>query len=442
MRDRRPFAHRLDRDSQLPSPGRRRPPSRSGRTAGRVLLAASLMGVTIDASAADWPQWRGPARDGSAPEAALPAPLPDALRQVWRVEVGEGHSSPVVAGDRVFIHARQGDAEVVRALELATGKEVWRHADPTPYTMNPAAMKHGKGPKSTPVVANGTVCTLGIAGRLSCFEAASGKVLWQHDWAGQFKETAPDFGTAMSPAVFDGRLIAHVGGIGAGALAAFDLATGKELWRWEMEGPGYASPVLATFDGVEQIVTQTREHVVALAAADGRELWKLPLETPYVQNIVTPLVHRDTVIVSGLMNPVMALRPRIAGDRRGWSIEEVWRNADVSLYMSSPIGVAGQLVGFTDKRSGQLFALDPDTGKTLWQGDPRQGDNAMLLAAGDQLLVQNVAGEIAIGPVGTDGWKQAKRYTVADSATWAHPALIGKQLLVKDNTKLTLWSFE
>jgi outer membrane protein assembly factor BamB len=405
--------------------------------AGAFAIASSSPG-----GAADWPQWRGPARDGAAPDAAFPSPLPEKLRQVWRVQVGEGHSSPVVAGDRVFVHSREGDDEVVRALDLATGRELWRHADPTAYTMNPAAIQHGKGPKSTPVVAGGTVCTLGIAGRLSCFEAASGRVLWQNDWKGRFAETAPDFGTAMSPAIVAGKLIAHVGGVGAGALAAFDLATGKEIWRWEGEGPGYASPVLATFDGVEQIVTQTREHVVAVAADGGRELWKVELKTPYVQNIATPLVYRDTVIVSGLYNPVRALRPRLAGDRRGFTIEEVWRNADVDLYMSSPVLVSGQLVGFTSKRSGQLFALDPATGKTLWLGDPRQGDQAALIAAGDQLVVQNVAGELAIGPVDASGWKPSKRYTVANSATWAHPALLGKRLLVKDATQLTLWSFE
>ncbi len=222
----------------------------------------------------------------------------------------------MVAGDRVFVHSRQGEDEVVRALDLATGRELWRHADATAYTMNPAALKHGKGPKSTPVVADGTVCTLGIAGRLSCFEAASGKVLWQHDWSGRFAETAPDFGTAMSPAVFGGRLIAHVGGIASGALAAFELQTGKEVWRWEGEGPGYASPVLATFDGVAQIVTQTREHVVAVDASTGKELWKIELKTPYVQNVVTPLVDGDMVIVSGLNNPVKALRPRRGDGRR------------------------------------------------------------------------------------------------------------------------------
>jgi hypothetical protein len=112
------------------------------------------------------------------------------------------------------------------------------------------------------------------------------------------------------------------------------------------------------------------------------------------------------------------------------------------MYMSSPVSIGGRMVGFTSKRSGQLFALDPATGKTLWLGEPRQGDNAALIAAGDQLLVQNVAGELAIGPVDGSGWKPTKRYTVADSATWAHPALIGNRILVKDATKLTLWSFE
>jgi outer membrane protein assembly factor BamB len=376
------------------------------------------------------------------PAASLPSPLPDTLRKVWQAEVGEGHSSPVIAGDRVYLHTREGEDEVVRALDLATGRELWRHADPTPYTMNPAAMKHGKGPKSTPVVSeSAAVCTLGIAGRLSCFDRETGRVLWQNDWSGRFAETAPDFGTAMSPAVFDGKLIAHVGGIGAGALAAFDPATGRELWRRDGEAPGYSSPILATFDGVEQVVTQTREQVLAVALDSGRELWKIPLETPYVQNIVTPFVHGDTVIVSGLNNPVIALRPRRAADG-SWTPTEVWRNAEVSMYMSSPVLVGGRLVGFTEKRSGQLFALDPATGRTLWLGDPRQGDNAALIAAGDQLVVQNVLGELAIGPVGDDGWKAMKRYTVADSATWAHPALLDGGILVKDVTRLTRWAFE
>jgi outer membrane protein assembly factor BamB len=410
---------------------------------GASVLVVSMIATgapPVPAGAADWPQWRGPARDGSAPGAELPAPLPAELRLVWQAEVGAGHASPVVAGARVFVHTREGEDEVIRALDLATGREVWRHADPTPYTMNPAAMKHGKGPKSTPIVAGDTVCTLGIAGRLSCLEAATGRVRWQHDFAGRFDATAPDFGTAMSPAVVGGRLVAHVGGLEKGALTAFDLASGKEVWRWDVEGPGYASPIEATFDGVAQIVTQTRAHVLAVSPESGEELWRVPLKTPYVQNIVTPIVHGDTLIYSGLYNPVVAVRPGRDGAGK-WTATEVWRSAEVSMYMSSPVLLGGALIGFTEKRSGQLFALDAATGRTLWLGEPRQGDNAALIAADDRLLVQNVSGEIAIGAVGADGWKPEKRYTVADSATWAHPALVGDRLVIKDAQAVTVWSF-
>ena len=97
---------------------------------GSILSAALICVAAAAAGAADWPQWRGPQRDGAAPDAALPSTLPETLRKVWQVEVGEGHSSPVVAGDRVFVHSRQGEDEVVRALDLATGRELWRHADP------------------------------------------------------------------------------------------------------------------------------------------------------------------------------------------------------------------------------------------------------------------------------------------------------------------------
>jgi outer membrane protein assembly factor BamB len=309
--------------------------------------------------------------------------------------------------------------------------------------MNPAALKHGKGPKSTPVVSDGTLCTLGIAGRLSCFDAGSGRVLWQRAASGPESDTAPDFGTAMSPLILDGiaggpRLIAHVGGNKTGALTAFDLATGKELWRWDDEGPGYSSPVLLSFDGVPQIVTQTREHVIAVDPANGKELWKIGIKTPYVQNIVTPLAHGDLLIVSGLMNPVKALRPR-RGENGAWTAAEVWSNPEVDMYMSSPVMADGRLIGFTSKRSGQIFALDPATGKTLWLGEPRQGENALFIVVGDQLLVLNVAGELTIGAVDGLGWK---RYEVADSATWAHPALLGSRLLIKDHERLTLWSFE
>ena len=122
--------------------------------------------------AQDWPQWRGPNRDGAAPSSSATLTWPEKLKPVWKVTVGEGHSSPVVAGGRVYQFARRANDEVAAAFDLATGKKLWEHAEPAPYEMNPAANGHGKGPKATPVIAGGKLYTFGIAGALSCLDAA------------------------------------------------------------------------------------------------------------------------------------------------------------------------------------------------------------------------------------------------------------------------------
>src|SRR5215203_2056024 len=174
------------------------------------------------ATGTDWPQWRGPRRDGSV-DAALPVQWPEALKKRWETPVGAGHASPVVSGNRVVVIARERDQEIVRALDVASGKEIWRAAYPAPYIVNPAAQSHGPGPKSTPAIAGGRVFTLGIGGILSAFDLASGTLFC--------RETAtavlPDYGTATSPLIdFDNlngdSVIAHVGGNENGALTSFD----------------------------------------------------------------------------------------------------------------------------------------------------------------------------------------------------------------------------
>ena len=413
------------------------------KTSPIVSLAtfAAVVACCLAVSGADWPQWRGPERTGHAPAAALPAELPSQLTKLWSVEVGEGHSSPVTTGDRVYQHARQGDEEVVLALDLATGRELWRQSTPTSYQMNPAATAHGKGPKSTPVVAGSRLCTLGISGTLACLDRESGKVLWQKTFAEQFSTTAPDFGTAMSPLVLGDLLIAHVGGVDRGALSAFRLADGNEVWSWTGDGPGYSSPVIATLGSAPpQIVTQSRTHLVSLDAATGKLLWQVPFETAYLQNIVTPVVAGETVIFSGLMKGTFALRPQRGADG-AWTAPEVWRNQEVSQYMTSPVLAGELLVGLSPLKRGQLFGLDPTTGKTLWLSEGRIGENASLVVAGDRLLVLSTDGVMLVGRASRTAWEPTARYEVAPSAVWAHLALLGDRVLVKDRTALTLWRF-
>ena len=187
----------------------------------KTAVVAALVLLASAASAADWPQWRGPARDGRA-SLAPRATWPEALTPAWTITVGEGHASPVVVGDRVYVFSREGEEEVVQALDLATGKRVWRASYPAPYTMNSAATGHGKGPKSTPTVAGGRVFTFGISGILSAFDAATGRLAWRKDTGTEFGQGSPLYGVALSPVVDGSNVIVHVGGPGKGALTAFD----------------------------------------------------------------------------------------------------------------------------------------------------------------------------------------------------------------------------
>jgi outer membrane protein assembly factor BamB len=171
---------------------------------------------------------------------------PERIRTSWSVKVGEGHASPVIAGGRVYVFAREGEQEILRCLNLADGREIWKDAYAAPYEMSLAARKHGKGPKATPVVAGNRVFALGIAGHFSAWDAVTGRVLWRKDFGGEFKTTSPEFGAAASPLVEGETVITHVGGKHGGALTAFDTATGATRWRWDGDGPGYASPVIAT----------------------------------------------------------------------------------------------------------------------------------------------------------------------------------------------------
>ena len=410
-------------------------PSRRGRP--RQCAVVSLwLAVAVPAagvvSAQQWPQWRGPARDGVA-QSRPPAPWPAALTRKWEVAAGSGHASPVVADGRVFVHARSGEQETITALDLATGQRIWHDAYAAPYKVNPAAAAHGPGPKATPAVADGRLYTFGISGILSCLDADSGKVHWRK----QPSPEQPDFGVATSPIVVDGMVVVFVGGPQRGALAAFDALSGAARWQWSGGAPAYASPVLATLAGTRQLVTQSRNQVVGVGL-DGTLLWQVPLTTPYDQNSVTPVIAGDLVIYSGLSNPTTALRVVKAGST--YKTEEVWKNTDVSMYMSTAVIAGDALVGLGQKNRGQFVAIDWKTGRTLWTTRGREADNAALIRVPGYTLIQTTDGELIVARDSLTAFEVVKRYDVAESSTWAHPALVGNQLVVRDAKSVTLWS--
>ncbi len=414
---------------------------RQSRTTFKSVLLFSVLTLFLSAlGAQEWSQWRGPERDGVIPASSEPREWPEELTRKWRVHVGIGHASPLLVDNRVYIFTRQGEQEVVLCLNFASGAEIWHDAYEAPYTMHQAATGHGKGPKSTPAMHSGRLITLGISGVLSCYQAQEGKLLWRREFSSDFKATSPYFGTATSPLV-EGRLvIAHVGGHDSGALMAFDLDTGKTVWGWSEDGPAYSSPIVVNIAGIRQVVTQSQENIIGVSAADGRLLWRIPFTTPHVQNIITPILFGDLLLFSGLDQGVMAVK--VTKGARGWNTEKVWQNNAASFYMSSPVLNGDMLFGMSHRNKGQFVALDAATGKTLWETQGREGDNTAILTVGDKLLWLGSDGELIVSIASSEGFKPHRRYTVAESATWAHPLLSGNRILVKDVENLTLWSLE
>ncbi|MEO2006908.1 MAG: PQQ-binding-like beta-propeller repeat protein [Candidatus Poribacteria bacterium] len=407
-----------------------------------LAMALAVVGVVALApfvAHADWTQWRGPNRDGVAEAGTTVYPWPEALSLSWRHEIGTGHATPVVAGDRIYTHSRQGEEEVVSCLTLDAHEVVWRKAYAAPYEMNPAARGHGPGPKSSPTLANGTPVTLGISGILSAFDAESGDIKWQKQYDDRFGATSPVFGTAMSPLVDGDAVIAHVGGNADGALIALDLASGDELWAWDGDGPGYASPVAVEIDGVRQYVTQTQTQVVSLDAASGALLWGMPYTTPYEQNSITPVLYKDTILFSGPEAGLVAVRARMGAD--GWTTEEVWRS-EFSMYMSSPVLSDSRLLGLAGKRKGQFFCVNADTGETLWDTEGREGDYAGIVRVGDVFVCLTSDADLKIVRDNAYEYDQVAHYSVADKPTWAHPVILDGRILVKDEDSLSLWSLK
>ncbi|MGD8896277.1 MAG: PQQ-like beta-propeller repeat protein [Acidobacteriota bacterium] len=402
----------------------------------RTVVLVGVLTLATSTTAQDWPQWRGPDRDGAVTSFESPASWPARLTERWRADVGLGYATPLVVGDRIYMYTRQGEDEVMTALDPDSGDVVWRSAYPAPFEMVPATRRHGPGPKSTPVLADGRLFTLGMTGTVTAFDAATGRRLWQKPGG----PVQPRFHTAQSPIVDGGNVIVHIGGHDDGALTAFDVATGDVRWSWDGDGPAYGSPMIFELSGTRQVVTFTQEHMVGVAAETGELLWQRPFTTPHTTTSLTPILHKEMVIQAGRDNGITAFRVVRQGD--AWATENVWETDEVSMNMSNGVAVDGVLFGLSHLNSGQYFGLDLNTGQVLWTSDPRQAENAAVLRAGDTIFSLEADGELVVVRNSRTGFDELARYDVSDSETWAQPAISGNRVFVKDVSTLALWTVD
>jgi outer membrane protein assembly factor BamB len=285
------------------------------------------------------------------------------------------------------------------------------------------------------VLHEGKLFAIGMTGMVTAFDAATGKVIWRKPGL----DAVPLYTShAFSPIVERGLVVFHLGGHDSGALTAFDVNSGEERWRWAGDGPSYGSPIVAELGGVRQIVVATQQKLVGIDPAKGTLLWERPLTTSSTSNSVTPIVNGQQIILSSTNLPVVAFT--VARRDGQWVTENVWENKAVSYRMSNAVMTDNAIFSLSTLSMGQYFAVDATTGETLWLSEGRQAGNAAMARAGSLLFILEDDGELIVARSSRRGFEPLKRYKVADTETWAQPAIAGNRIFVKDVSSLALWT--
>ena len=397
-----------------------------------VLVAAGYAGAVEPA--ADWPQWGGPSRDFRVPAAPLATTWPEGgPPRVWSRPLGEGYSALVTDGATLYTLYREGDDEVVVALDAATGKTRWQHGYRAPVPDNPGAQfwntSAGPGPYSTPLLAGSRLFTVGVAGQLHALDAKTGKVLWSHRLVEEF-DVQPFMAYASSPLAHGGNVVLPVGGAGRGVVA-FDQETGEVAWQNQDLKLAPSSPVLIQVDGEEQLVVFAQDRIAGLDPGDGALRWSHPHETEYGLNISTPVWGEGNLLFCSSAydggSRVIRLR-RAEGRTRA---EEVWFSNRMRIHFGNALRV-GDLVLGTSGDFGPAFfiAVDAESGEEAWR--ERTFARSHILLAGSQLVIVDEDGDIAVATPSREGLQVQARASVLKKNAWTPPTLVGTRLYVRD----------
>jgi outer membrane protein assembly factor BamB len=407
----------------------------------RSMVLTSLVCVLAAASARaeDWPQWLGPRRDNSSKEKV--APWEGKLKVLWKKPIGEGHSSPVIAGGRVFIHAKVKDKneEEIVAFDAKTGEELWR----TKYERAAFTSFYGNGPRATPAVVEGKLYAFGITGVLTCLDIDKGKQVWQVDALRKFKAKNLFFGMACSPVVAGENVLVNVGGKG-NSIVAFERGKGEVAWKSMDDPASYSSPILFGDDATRrQVVFLTGENVASLNPADGSVFWSYPLKDKLLESSTTPIHAGDLLLASSITYGSVGLKLETKDGKP--SAEKAWMKPELTSYFSTPVAVGkehiyivtGTTPGRFTRPSADLHCIEAKTGNELWKKAKVGTYHASLMRTGDdKLLLLTDNGDLALLEPNAKEYRELARSKVSGPETWAHPALSNGLLYVRDKESL------
>lgn len=466
------------------------------RRLDRISLSA-FAGIALAAMipaalrADDWPQWRGPLRDGVWREKGILREFPkDGLKVAWRVPIGPGYCGPCVAAGKLYVMDRIPDPAIAAAMknpptqkadakqaaknekaapkprfpnglpgkervlcvDTITGKTIWQHEYDCPYKIN-----YPEGPRATPIFDSGKLYTLGAMGDLICFDSATGKVHWTRNFGLSFKTKPPVWGWSSHPLI-DGKLLYCLVGGDDSAVVAFDKDTGADVWKSQtVKEVGYSPPMLYTAGGVPQLVVWMDSAVQSLDPKTGKLLWSQPHPedgTPArpVVTIIAPTRINDLLFISEFYKGSMMLK--LASDKPG--SEVVWRSkggepmrpGDLNSIMTTPYVKDGYLYGVCGQ--GELRCIEAATGKKLWETLAATGGKKALFAHtfivpnGDRCFLFNDHGEMILATLTPKGYTELGRSKLLEPTfetrgrivVWCHPAFAEKSAFIRNDKEL------
>jgi len=367
-----------------------------------LLICGSLVAVT---SGADWPQFRGPNRDGISMETGW-LRTGAVMRVAWEASVGVGYSAVAIRSGRLYTMGNLEDKDVVSCLDAATGGIIWEYSYPCKAGSYP-------GPRGTPLVDGDSVYTVGREGVLSCLDAAKGGVRWQCALGKEINLKVPGWGLSGSPLGVGNLVIVNAGARGV----AVEKASGKVKWASGGEGSGYASPVYFKQGGTEAVILFAAKAAVAVDPVTGRELWSLPWTTSYDVNAADPLVMGDKVLISsGYGHGSALLRVTAAG----YKVE--WENKNLASQFSSPVAVGSVFYGISGNvGKGELCCIDQATGGVKWS-HKETGFGSLMLADG-KLIILSEKGTLSIAEASPAAYHELWSQKVLDGVCWTMPTL-------------------
>ena len=385
--------------------------------------AAAFFTLTAASMAADWPEWRGPNRDGVSEEKI--GWLEGDMKEVWRMPFGDGFSAVSVVGERAYTMTSDSENEYAVCLNALTGDEIWRERTDSLYKDSMG----GDGPRATPAVVDGAVYTISGNGKVYALSAETGDAIWMRDMISEFGGQLPRWGYSGSPLVIGDLVYVEPGGDSGKCFAALNKADGETVWTAYTSKPGYATPAVMTLAGADQIVFFPASGAVGVSPESGDTLWTYTWETAYAVNAATPLqVGGDRVLIaSGYGKGASVVE--VAKENGSYAANEVWTNNRLKSQMASPIFHDGYVYGFDGET---LKCIDAATGDDVWT-KPRNFGRGTLILAGGKLVVLGEAGNLAVIDATPDEYRQHVHVMAleTDNKGWTGPSLANGYLYIR-----------